>query len=162
MSRPRTARSGIARAGVLGVASLALLAGGCGRILNQFPEKRFAREHVPTPPEEPTFAPVVDQKDVNDVQMSGLPVGVQASFRREHAGAGITSVQQVPSGTGPMLYRINYVDGGVPQSVTYHDHGADMANAGREVVTRDDSGFPAAKRPPAKTTAAGTPAGGVN
>ena len=151
------------RVGVLVVAGLGVLA-GCGPVREQFPDRRFAREHVPTPPTEPVFAPELDQNDVNNVQLAGLPVKVQASFRRQHPGVGITSVRQVPSGTGPMLYRIGFVEGGAAQSVTYGDAGVDQADSASARVFRDESdGRPPIQYAPAKSpTTRGTAPGSVD
>ncbi|HEX8911657.1 MAG TPA: hypothetical protein VF796_04805 [Humisphaera sp.] len=125
-----------ARFGVLGLSAFAFVAGGCAA-RNEMPSRRLARPHKPSPVEQPYFAPEVDQSAVNLGRLSGLPVQVQASFTREYPAAGITSVQQIPSGTGPMLYRISYIDGGTPGQVTYRASGQDMADDRREVIIRD-------------------------
>jgi hypothetical protein len=111
---------------------------GCSRVRDQFPDRRFNRPYKPTPAAEPYAAPVVRQSTVNHVALGGLPEGVKLTFLRDHPEAAVSSVQHVPSGTGPMLYRITYIEGGIAQQATYHATGDDL-NGPPEVIVRTRS-----------------------
>lgn len=111
---------------------------GCSRVRDQFPDRRFNRPYQPTPAGEPYAAPVVEQSTVNHVALAGLPEGVKLNFLRDHPDSAVSSVQHVPSGTGPMLYRITYIEGGVARQATYHASGDDL-NGPPEVIVRTRS-----------------------
>lgn len=153
-------RSGVAVVGLL------LFTVGC----SQFPAKRFARPYIRDHNEDPVaFAPEVEQSQFNSVQLTGLPARVQYAFLHEHPAASITAVQTVPSGSGPMLYRVAYVEAGMAQSTTYADGGRDLSHDQRETIIRqDDSGRPKATYAPANGSASagipprGTPAGDLD
>ena len=162
----RVARVGVY--GTFGVALLAAAAGsssGCGRIRNEWPDRRFAREYVPPAPRPDVVAPEVDRTAFASPHLQGLPVGVQASFAKEHPSAEVTKVDAIPSGTGPMLYRISYVEDGSAGMATYTSGGRDTAPPPSVVYRPDDSGRPRAKfapRPEGGVPARGTPTGAVD
>jgi hypothetical protein len=157
----------VARIGVYGTCCVALVAGsvGCSKLREQWPSRRLAREYTP-PVERPVVtAPAVERDAFVSSRLEGLPVGVQTAFVREHPAAEIMSVESVPSGAGPMLYRISYVDQGRPGTASYTSGGRDTAPP-QEVVQRpDDSGRPKAKFAPATEVGIpgqGTPSGAVD
>jgi hypothetical protein len=111
------------------------------------------------------MAPAVERSAFASPQLEGLPAGVQAAFASEHANAEILKVQTVPSGTGPMIYRISYVEDGEPGLATYTSGGKDTAPPPSVVYRPDDSGRPRAKyapRPEGGVPAQGTPSGAVD
>lgn len=142
--------SRLARVGVLGICSATLLAGltGCSRVREQMPARRLAREYPPSATRPAIEPPVAEAGAFTSSRLAGLPLGVQASFREEHPDAQVTSVATVPSGTGPLLYRITYLEDGVPGVVTYQSSGRDLAPPPEVVIRPDDTGRPKAKYAP--------------
>ena len=130
-------------------AALAVGTAGCGA-WQQRPSQRFAREPKPTPQGPAQFAPEVDQASPNGVALDGLPAGVQGAFRHEHPDAAVTAVQQVPTGTGVLLYRVAFLEDGTSGAATYHSGGTEMTPPGTgTIIRRDDSGRPPAQYAPA-------------
>ncbi len=111
------------------------------------------------------MAPEVESDPFTSVATDGLPAGVQASFQQEHPSAQITNVQRIPSGTGPMLYRVSYLQDGAAGSTSYRSTGTDMAPPAEIVFRPDDSGRPRAKyapRPEGGIPEKGTPSGAID
>jgi hypothetical protein len=127
--------------------AIAFAAAGCGAS-REMPAKQFARVHKPTDRGPTVYAPDVEQAQYNMQALEGLPIGVQASFGREHPGAAITRVEQIPTGTGLMLYRIAYLDDGVAGATTYRASGSDMAPPPAIIIRGDDFGRPRARYAP--------------
>lgn len=146
-------RGRVTRLAVFAASAVALAWGsvGCSSFRQEWPTRRMAKEHKPTDEGPITFAPDAEQDVVTSKAVDGLPAGVQSAFRHDHPGVAVTSVKQIPNGSGLMLYRIAYLDEGVASSATYRAGGKDFSPAGEPgyVVRPDDTGRPAAKFAPA-------------
>jgi len=120
---------------------------GCN-VRREWPTRQFAREHKPTDEGPVTFAPDVTQAGYNRMALDGLPSMVQVMFRRDHPEAAVTAVEQVPTGTGVMLYRVAYLEDGTAGSSMYRAGGRDMSAPTPSIIRHDDSGRPPAKYAP--------------
>lgn len=157
----------IARVGVFGSCCIALVAVsfGCTKFREQWPSRRLAREYTPPATRPIVMAPAVDRTAFASPQLEGLPGGVQAAFVRQHRAAEIRKVETLASGTGPLLYRISYVEDGTAGMATYTSGGADTTPPSAVVYRQDDSGRPKAKyapRPEGGVPPRGTPSGSVD
>ncbi|MDB5295733.1 MAG: hypothetical protein JWO31_1716 [Phycisphaerales bacterium] len=160
----RLARVGVFGA-VLAVGTMAATSAGCSRWREQSPSGRLARQYTPPATRPSADAPVVGQTAFASSQLEGLPAGVRTAFAAEHPSAAVTKVSPLPSGSGPMLYRISYLEDGVGGSGTYTAAGRDPSPAAAVVIRPDDGGRPKAKyapKPEAGAPAQGTPSGRVD
>jgi len=157
--------SSFARIGLFGMFAASLIAGSVGcSSLRQLPSKRFARQYTPPAPRPDVAAPAVEADAFTYGALDNLPTDVQLAAMRDHPDGGITHVQQVPSGTGPMLYRVFAVQEGVSTVTSYRSNGSNLSPRG-SVVHADDSGRPKAKyapQPEAGIPEKGTPSGTVD
>jgi hypothetical protein len=87
------------------------------------------------------MAPELRQGDFNDSQLKTLPAGVQSRFGRDFDGAEILRVEQKPSGTGPMLYRVVYLKDGIPGETIYKAGGEPVGYEGNIYSIDPDEAF---------------------
>jgi hypothetical protein len=149
-----------------GVGAFLLLAAGCGhkklhpqeREYTKYERKTLFTPYTPPMDEDVVMAPELQQRDFNDVRLRSLPAGVQSRFGRDLDGAQVLRVEQVPSGVGPMLYRVVYLRDGFPGEMIYqaggdpvHDDGSvqsvDPDEAYRMRLLRDHRRREAGERP---------------
>jgi hypothetical protein len=128
--------------------AVAFAAAGCSNAKGQWPDSRLKKQHIPTDRGPIAYAPDVEQAQYNMQAMNGLPAGVQASFLRDHPDAAITSVQQVPSGTGLMFYRVAYLEDGLGGVMMYRSSGVDLDPPPTIIRRGDDYGRPPVKYAP--------------
>jgi hypothetical protein len=159
----------VARVGVFGTFCAALAAGGSvgcgGPVSREWPSRRLAREYEPPVGRPDVMAPAVEAGAFTSPRLEGLPVGVQAAFAKEHPSAEVTKVDAVPSGTGPLLYRISFVEDGSAGRATYTSAGRDAAAPPAVVYRPDDRRPPEAEVRPAPEGGVpprGTPGGAVD
>ena len=57
-----------------------------------------------------------------------LPLGITAALRKEHPTAGVTNVTRLSAETGEPLWRVTYIENGVPASATYFIDGRKLPN----------------------------------
>lgn len=156
----------LARIGIFAICLSGIVAGslGCSALRKQMPRHRMAREYTPPAPQPVVNAPTVEADAFTAPALANLPANVQAAFLRDHPTAVVTNVEHVPSGAGPILYRVSAMQDGVPTVSSYRSTGDDLSP--RESVTyRDDTGRPRAKYAPVREGGvpdAGTPSGTVD
>jgi hypothetical protein len=113
----------------LGLASLAGLLLAAGGASSGCVGRRYVEETLygpgrqPQVHTEPMVVPDVRAESFSDVQMANAPLGVQAAFQRAHHGAAVTRVDQYPAGGGYLLYRVSYLEDGVPGTDVYRPGG---------------------------------------
>ncbi|QOV88794.1 hypothetical protein [Humisphaera borealis] len=159
--------SRLARVGVLGVCASALVAGsiGCSTFRNEWPSKRMARGYTPPATQPTVMAPVAEADAFTYPAIDHLPAGVQASFTRDNPSSPIVAVEQVPSGSGPMLYRVTSLQDGTPVVSSYRSTGADLHPPEIVVIRPNDSDRPKAKyapKPEGGVPAKGTQSGAID
>ena len=154
-----------------GVGAFLLFAAGCAREklhpqereYTKYERKTLFTPYTPPMDEDVVMAPDLEQREFNDVRLRSLPAGVQARFGRDLEGAQILRVEHIPSGSGPMLYRVVYLQDGVPGEMIYkagggpvHDYGSvqsvDPDEAYRMRLLRERRQREAGERPATRPT----------
>lgn len=154
--------SRLVRVALLGLCAGVVVSGtvGCSAFRKEWPSRRMAREYTPAAPRPDVTAPAVEGDQFVHPRLNTLPAGVQASIVRDNPDAQIVSVEQVPSGTGPMMYRVTALQGGVPVVSNYRSTGADLSPA-EVIVYRPNDYTGRAKAKYAAEAEAGIPAKGT-
>ena len=135
---------------VAGALALVLVvAAGCARKKLHPQEREYSKyerrtlftPYTPPMAEDVVMAPELRQQDFNDVRLKTLPAGVQSRFGRDFEGAEILRVEQKPSGTGPMLYRVVYLKDGIPGETIYKAGGDPVGYDGSIYSVDPDEAF---------------------
>ena len=131
------------------VALLLPAAAGCARKklhpqereYSKFERRTLFRPYTPPMAQDVVMAPDLRQQDFNDTHLKTLPAGVQSRFGRDFDGAEILRVEQKPSGTGPMLYRVVYLKDGIPGETIYKAGGDPVGYDGTIQSVDPDEAF---------------------
>jgi hypothetical protein len=139
----------LAGALAVGLAAVAV-SGGC----QYLPFYRYSQKMLYAPGERAseTDAPHVSVGMANSAQFRAVPLQVQHAFALDYAGAAVTGVQRVPTGTGGMFYKIAYIENGTPGQAIYQDDGASTATDQGVVVIPESSLVPISPLPAEPST----------
>lgn len=107
------------------LAACVLLA-GCSAY--SYPDKKLYGKVPPSKPaKDHPAVTAADDATFTANRLNGAPIAVQAAFEREYPEAVVTSVVSRPTGAGPNVYDISFIDDGRPGVITYAGNGAIFA-----------------------------------